>query len=150
MMIYLGADHRGFKLKERIKVWLKEWGEKYEDMGNVSYDKDDDYPDYVSKVAEAVSEGRGRGIVICGSGVGVSFVANKYKGVRSMIGFNKEQVGHGVEWDQVNVLSLAANHFTDEQAKEMVEVFLKTEFGQEERFLRRSDKIKKIENINFK
>jgi len=149
-MIYLAADHRGFELKEKIKGWLKEWGEEYEDKGNVSYDKDDDYPDYASKVAEAVSEGKGRGIVICGSGVGVSFVTDKYKGVRSMIGFSQEQVEHGVEYDQVNVLSLAANHFSDEQMKEMVKVFLKTKFGQEERFLRRSDKIKQIEVKNFK
>jgi len=149
-MIYLAADHRGFKLKEKIKSWLKEWGEKYEDMGNVSYDKDDDYPDYASKVAEAVSEGGRRGIVICGSGVGVSFVADKHKGVRSMIGFSQKQVEHGVEHDHVNVLSLAANHFSDEQIKGMVEVFLKTKFGQEERFLRRSDKIKQLEVKNFK
>jgi len=149
-MIYLATDHRGFELKKKIRTWLKEWGEEYEDMGNVSYDKDDDYPDYASKVAEAVSQGKGRGVVICGSGVGVSFVANKYKGVRSMVGINQEQVEHGVKHDQANVLSLAANHFTDEQMKEMLEMFLKTEFGEEERFLRRSDKIKKIENINFK
>ncbi len=149
-MIYLAADHRGFELKGKIRDWLKEWGEEYEDMGNVSYDKNDDYPDYASKVAEAVSEGKGRGIVICGSGVGVSFVVDKYRGVRSMIGFNQEQVKHGVEYDHVNVLSLAANHFSESQMKEMVKVFLKTKFGQEERFLRRSDKIKQLEVKNFK
>jgi len=144
-MIYLGADHRGFELKEKIKQWLGEWGEEYEDMGNEKYDKSDDYVDYAKKVGEKVGEGRDKGILICGSGVGVNVVVNKYKGVRGMMGLNEKQVKHGIGSDKVNVLSLASNHVVEIEAKNMIKSFLETQFKGEERHLRRLEKIKKIE-----
>lgn len=145
MKIFLATDHRGYELKEKIKIWLDDWKVKYEDMGNFKYEKIDDYPDFAKKAGEAVSKGKGRGIVICGSGVGVSIVVNKFNGVRGMIGFAKKQVEHGVEYDHVNVLGLAADYFEDKEIKEMVKVFLKTRFGKQERNIRRVNKIKKIE-----
>ncbi len=149
-MIYLAADHRGFALKEKIKEWLKEGNMNFEDMGPDQYNKDDDYPDFGAKVGEKISQDEtARGIVVCGSGVGISFAANKFKGVRAMIGFKDDQVEHGASFDHANVLSLSADHFNDEEIKAMIEVFLKTEPNQEERNLRRVAKIKQIEERNF-
>ena len=86
-MIYLGADHRGYQLKEKIKQWLLEWGHQYEDMGAFEYDKDDDYPDFVSKVAAKVSEDpeNSQGIILGMSGQGEAIMANKFKGVRAIV-----------------------------------------------------------------
>lgn len=85
--IYLAADHRGFQLKEKIKIWLKEWGYEYEDMGNFIYDKDDDYPDFISKAAEKVSQDpeNSKAIILGGSGQGEAMVANRHKGVRAAV-----------------------------------------------------------------
>lgn len=86
-MIYLASDHRGFELKNKTKEWLKEWGYEYEDMGPFEYNKDDDYPDFIRKAAEAVSNDpeRSRGIILGGSGQGEAMVANRYKGVRAAV-----------------------------------------------------------------
>ncbi len=145
MKVYLGADHRGFELKEKIKEWLVGWGVGYEDMGNKQLDIKDDYPDYALKVGKAVGKSNSKGIVICGSGVGVNIAVNKVNGARSVLGFDVEQVKHGVEYDQANVLSLAADYFNEKKAKMMIDVFLKTEYGKQERNIRRVEKIKKIE-----
>lgn len=86
-MIYLAADHRGFELKGKIKEWLKKWGYEYEDMGPFEYDKDDDYPDFISKAAEKVSQDpdSSRAIIMGGSGQGEAMAANRYKGVRAAV-----------------------------------------------------------------
>jgi len=86
-MIYLAADHRGFELKEKIKEWLKEWGYEYEDMGAFEFDKDDDYPDFIHKAAERVSQDpdNSRAIIMGGSGQGEAMAANRYKGVRAAV-----------------------------------------------------------------
>lgn len=86
-MIYLGADHRGYQLKEKIKQWLSEWGYQYQDCGAFEYNKDDDYPDFVSKAAEKVSQDpeNSRAIVLGGSGQGEAMVANRYKNVRAAV-----------------------------------------------------------------
>lgn len=83
-MIYIGSDHRGFALKEKIKEWLKEWGYQYEDMGAFEYNKDDDYPDFVKKAAEKVSQdpNNSRAIVLGATGQGEAMAANRYKEVR--------------------------------------------------------------------
>lgn len=86
-MIYLASDHRGFQLKEKIKVWLKEWNYEYEDMGNFVYEENDDYPDFISKAAGAVANdpNRNKGIILGGSGQGEAMVANRYKDVRAAV-----------------------------------------------------------------
>jgi len=83
-MIYLGADHRGYKLKEALKIYLQESNYVWEDLGAKELNLDDDYPDYALAVAKKVAENpeENRGILICGSGVGVDIVANKIKGIR--------------------------------------------------------------------
>src|SRR3989344_6960123 len=91
-MIYLAADHRGFRLKEKVKQWLTEWGYDYEDMGAFILDPTDDYPFYAKKVVESMVELDDRGILVCGSGVGVDDVANKFDGIRSGLAISREQI----------------------------------------------------------
>ena len=143
MKLYIGADHRGFKLKQALIEWLQSQGHEVEDCGNTRLDPADDYPDYASYVAERVknSSEDARGILLCGSGVGVSIAANKHKGIRAGLGINREQVASATEHDHINVLALAADFVTLDQAKEMVDVFLQTNYSPEERHVRRVGKI---------
>ena len=147
-MIYLAADHRGFNLKEKIKQWLAEWGYDYEDMGAFKLDPSDDYPIYTKKVAESIVEPDDRGILVCGSGVGVDEVANKFDGIRSGLAINKEQIHAARNDDDINVLALASDFTSEEEAKEIVKTFLDTEFAGEERFNRRLKEVGEIEEEN--
>lgn len=144
-MVYLGADHRGYDLKARIAKWLAGRGYEFEDMGAYEYDHDDDYVDYAIKVAEAVAHS-GRGIVICGSGVGVSVAANKIKGVRCGLGFCEDQVHAVRKEDNINVLALPADNVDEEHALKLIEKFLETPFVESERYLRRIEKIGRYEH----
>jgi ribose 5-phosphate isomerase B len=148
MVIYLGADHRGYNLKEAIKDFLHDKGYEVIDVGNNSYDEKDDYPDFAVKVAEKVSlnSETSRGILICGSGVGVDVTANKFKNVRSALGITSDQIYDARHDDDVNVLSLAADYMSPEEAEKIVQVFLSTPFSGEERFSRRIEKISQAEN----
>ncbi|MDZ7343820.1 MAG: RpiB/LacA/LacB family sugar-phosphate isomerase [candidate division KSB1 bacterium] len=149
MVIYLGADHRGFELKEILKRYLRDAGYEVVDMGNLHKDDADDYSDFGRRVAEKISRDplMSRGILICGSGAGMDILANKFRQVRSVLGFSPDQVFDARHDDDVNVLSLAADHLTEEAAKKIVDVFLKTPFGGEERYRRRLDKIADLENV---
>lgn len=145
-MIYIGTDHRGFELKEEIKKYLYELDYEYEDMGAFEYNKDDDYPDFALAVAEKVVEAEGnRGIVICGSGIGVAIAANKIKGVRAGTSHNPDQVRSSVNDEDLNILAISADFTSEEIAKEIVQVFLETHFSGEDRHLRRLNKIKELE-----
>ena len=148
-MIYIGADHRGYKLKEALKDYLKELNLEYEDLGALQIIFDDDYPDYAILVAKKVSENprENRGILICGSGVGVDIVANKFKGVRSALIFNPEQARMSRNDDNTNVLSLSADFIEEDPAKEIMKVWLETPFSRLERYARRLEKIKEIEKL---
>ena len=147
-MIYLGTDHRGFKLKEKVKQWLTEWGYEHQDLGAFEYDQNDDYPVYASKVVESMTEPDDRGIILCGSGVGVDDVANKFDGIRSGLAINKEQIEAARRDDNINVLAIASDFTSEEDAQEIVRTFLKTEFTDEERFNRRLGEIGEIEETN--
>lgn len=147
-MIYLAADHRGFQLKEKIKQWLIKWGYDHEDLGAFELDPADDYPVYAKKVAESIVELDDRGILICGSGVGVDEVANKFDGIRSGLAISKEQIKSARNDDNINVLALAADFISEDEAKEIVKTFLDTEFADEERFNRRLKEIGDIEDDN--
>lgn len=149
MKVYLGADHRGYVLKEKVKKWLTDWNYSFEDYGAYKYDQEDDYTFYAGKVAPVVADdNQARGILICGSGVGVDVAANKFDGVRSSIGKNKEQIKAGRNDDNMNVLVIAADYTNDEEASEMIRVFLETEFSGKDRYKRRLDDITKIEDNN--
>lgn len=148
-MLYLGADHRGFKLKEQIKKYLDEKKISYEDMGAFEYNKDDDYPDFAHAVAKKVAENLidNKGIVICGSGIGASITANKIKGARAALVWSKQAAKAAIEDDGPNIVSLPADFITFNLAKEIIGVWL----GQdnktlEERHKRRLKKIEAIEN----
>ena len=147
-MIFLAADHRGFQLKEKVKQWLVEWGYDYEDMGAFKLDPTDDYPIYAKKVAEGIVEPEDRGILVCGSGVGVDEVANKFDGIRSGLAISKEQIQSARNDDNINVLALASDFISEEEAREIVKVFLDTEFADAERFNRRLKEVGEIEEEN--
>ncbi len=151
MKVYLGSDHRGFKLAEEIHLWLMENNIAEENLGADSLDGNDDYVDYARRVAEKVSQElkqglQARGIVVCGSGVGVDITANKIKGIRCGLGFNREQVRKARSDDDINILALPADFMEEKQAKEIIKIFLETPFSQEERHQRRINKIKEIED----
>src|SRR3989344_1420621 len=114
-MVYLGSDHRGFALKEKLKSLLTELGYAFEDMGSFEYNKDDDYPDFATAVARAVvlslSKGdSAKGILICGSGVGVAVTANKIKGIIAGTMFDSEQVKASVADENANVIEIGRAH----------------------------------------
>jgi ribose 5-phosphate isomerase B len=149
MNIYIGSDHRGFKLKEKLAQWLFKWKYKFSDMGADFLDPKDDYTLYAEKVALMVRDNRGsKGILLCGSGVGVDVVANKFDGIRASVGKSPSQVRAGREDDDMNVLVLAADHTKEIEAKEMVKVFLETKFDRKSRHKRRLREIERIEQNN--
>lgn len=149
MKVYLGTDHRGFDLKEKIKVWLTQWGHNWQDLGAYEFDPKDDYPLYAEKVGSVVSKEQGsKGVLLCGSGVGIEVAANKIDGVKASIGKSPEQVRAGREDDDMNVLVIAADYTDEDEAKKMIEVFLKTEFKGLSRHKRRIEDIKRLEVNN--
>lgn len=143
MKIYLGADHRGYKLKKVLKEELKTQGFEVEDMGADVYDGADDYVDYASDVCKKIGK-EDKGILICGSGHGVDIVANRHNQIRSVVGFNLDVVVQGREDEDANVLSLPAEWITNDEAIEMTKVFLGTNFSNAERHIRRLEKIEKL------
>jgi RpiB/LacA/LacB family sugar-phosphate isomerase len=148
MNIFIGADHRGFRLKEQLKDILKNDGYTVTDVGAAEYNGNDDFPDFAKAVAEQVSKAPEdtRGIVICGSGTGVDIVANKFPRIRSVLAISPDHVNMSRHDDDVNVLSIAAD-FTNEMAvMSILKVFLTTPFAKlEERYTRRLRKIEEIE-----
>lgn len=147
MVIYIGADHRGFELKEHLKNFLKAKGYQVVDLGAAFYDKDDDYPDFAAAVARKVSLDyeNARGILICASGVGVNVVANKFMKVRAALVGSADQAFDSRNDDDSNVLCLGANYLELDEAKNIVTVWLETPFAEEERFRRRLNKISQLE-----
>ena len=143
-MIFLGTDHGGFELKEKVKKWLEEWKEEYSDLGNKEYDKEDDYPDYALAVSRQVAKG-GKGILFCRSAAGMVIAANKIAGVRAISAFDEESAQHSREHNDANVLVLSGDWLDDEKAEKIIQTWLNTEFTQEERHVRRLNKIKEIE-----
>ena len=142
-MIYLGADHRGFQLKEEIKKFLAEKKYQFEDMGNFAYDPNDDYTDFDKLVAQKVAEkpDENKGVLICGSGVGVDITANKFRGVRSALSDDVATAKQSRKHDDTNVLSLPADEINFELAKQIISVWLETPFSNGEKYKRRIDKI---------
>lgn len=160
MKIYIGADHRGFEMKQSLVEWLRTEGYDVEDCGDFEYKPLDNYPEIakrvISSVIPSVSEGSPReslliekrssetfGILLCGSGIGVSIVANRYKGIRCALGFSIHQITHGRMNDHINVLSLPSEYIDLEKAKKIVKAFLETKPKMEEKYLRRIEELDK-------
>lgn len=142
MKIYLGADHGGYQLKEKIKVWLDEWGYPYADLGNLRLDDSDDYPDFAFKVGEAVAQKpNSRGILACRSGVGMAIAANKIKGIRAVAPVDEASAVHSRSHNDTNILALSGDSLSDEKAKKVLKTWIETKFSNEERHRRRLAKI---------
>ena len=145
--VYLGTDHAGYELKEKIKQWLDEWGYDQEDLGAFSYDAADDYPDFISLAAKQVSKNPDtvKGIILGGSGQGEAMVANRFPNVRAAVyyGGDLEIVSLSREHNDANILSLGARFISEEEAKAAVEIWLKTRFSGEKRHMQRIKKIEK-------
>ena len=147
MNIALGADHRGFALKEDLRVWLEAQGHLVEDVGAHTLDKNDDYPDFAYTVALLVAEGKAeRGILLCGSGMGMDIVANKVRGVRATIASDTESARYARDHDDVNVVTLAADKLNGDAARSIALAFIETPFSTHERHARRLEKLRIIEN----
>jgi ribose 5-phosphate isomerase B len=147
MKIYIGADHAGVKLKEKIRKYLEREKIVFEDLGSFSAKSEDDYPDYASKVAEKVSsDGEGSfGVLICGSGIGMEIAANKVKGVRASTIYDSYSAKKSREDNNANVICLRVRGVSDVKNLDLLKLFLKTKFSQKERHRRRIDKIAKLE-----
>jgi ribose 5-phosphate isomerase B len=147
MRLLIASDHAGLPLKEEVRPFLQKLGHDVTDLGAYDVQPTDDYPDYAEKLAlELRKGGHQRGVLICGSGVGVSIAANKIPGVRACMCHDTYSAHQGVEHDDMNVLVLGARIIGPALAFELVEAFLRATFqSQEERFVRRLNKVLSIE-----
>jgi ribose 5-phosphate isomerase B len=145
MKIVIGADHAGFQLKNAVGDLLRSLGHTVLDVGAFN-ENPSDYPDFAVLVGNAVLEGKGeRGILICGSGVGVSVAANKIKGIRAAVCHDTYSAHQGVEHDDMNVLVLGSRVIGPKLAEDLVKAYLGANFTNEERHKRRLAKVAAIE-----
>lgn len=147
MLFYIGADHRGFRLKESLKQYLKNSGYEVVDVGNENLVEGDDYPDFASVAAKKVSLDpvNSRAILACGSGVGMDIVANKFQNVRSVLALNPDQVVSSKTDDDTNVLCFAADYMEADEAQRILAAWISASFSGEERHKRRLRKLEDIE-----
>lgn len=146
MKIFIGTDHAGFELKEALLPYLRSKGHDVEDMGAYSYDAHDDYPDFIRPVAEAVArDPEARGIILGGSGQGEAICANRVKGVRAALYYGGpfDIAVLSREHNNANIISLGARFVEEEEAREVIRVWLETPFGGEEKHARRIVKLDK-------
>lgn len=150
MIVAVGADHGGFILKTNIVEFLKMLGHEVHDLGAFS-EKPSDYPDYARVVSqEILSKKAVRGILICGSGVGICVAANKFPGIRAAICHDTFSAHQGIEDDNINVLCLGARVVGTELAKDIVKTWLSSSFSGAERHRQRLKKVQEIEREFFK
>jgi len=142
--IFLGADHAGFELKEEIKKYLIKQGYEVIDKGSYSFDKNDDYPDFIKPVAREVSKNQQcKGIIFGASGQGESIAANRFKGARAALyyGGSTEIITLSRTHNDANILSIGARFVNKEDAIKAVKLWLGTGFSNEERHARRIKKL---------
>ena len=145
MRIVIGSDHAGFDLKEQIKAFLADLGHEVVDVGTHTPEPVD-YPDYAEAVGQAILANQAdRGVLICGSGVGASIVANKLPGIRAGLCHDTYSAHQGVEHDNMNVLVLGARIIGPELAQELIRAYLAAEFSGEARHRRRLEKVRALE-----
>jgi len=143
-MLYLGADHNGFKLKEQLKVFFVSNHIPFVDCGAKSYSKADDYVDYAVLVTRSMKKGDA-GLLVCGSGHGMVIAANKVKGVRAILADSPQSAVFGRRDDHANILVLAAWLVSFPSAKRIVAAYLRAKPGRSVRYLRRLRKVKQLE-----
>ena len=146
MRIGIATDHGGFSLKEQLLSQLREAGHEVVDFGAHHLSIDDDYPDYVLPLAQAVAAGKvDRGVAICGSGVGASVCANKIRGIRAALIHDHFSARQGVEDDHMNILCMGGRTVGPAVAWDLVQTFLAAQFSQAQRHLRRLSKVASLE-----
>lgn len=166
MIVYLATDHTGLEIKDKANKFLTELGFQVEDCGAYEFDKNDDYPDFIAKAAEKVSQNpdNSMGIIFGGSGQGEAMAANKFKGVRAAVFYGcvtparaaditgrtssdpYEMLRLTREHNNANVLSIGTRFLTDDDILKVITLWLDAPFTNEERHLRRIQKIAKIED----
>ena len=144
-MIYLGADHGGFELKNKIKIYLESINVEYSDLGNLEFDKEDDYPIYAFKVAEAAAKNNSKGVLLCRSAGGVIIAANKVKGIKAVAVTDVKSAEHAVLHNDANVIGVSGDWMDDDVVKDVVKVFIDTEFSNDDRHVRRLKMIEDYE-----
>jgi len=146
MRVGIATDHGGFLLKEEMLIRLRAAGHEIEDFGAHTLHSDDDYPDFVIPLGQAVAAGEvERGIAVCGSGVGASICANKVSGVRAGLVLDHFSARQGVEDDHMNIICLGGRIVGPEAAWDLVQAFLAAKPSQAERHLRRLGKVALLE-----
>ncbi|MBP8272880.1 MAG: ribose 5-phosphate isomerase B [Acidobacteria bacterium] len=144
MRIAIGADHAGVALKDQLKQWLIERGDTVDDLGTYTADSVD-YPDYAAAVGHAVADGRAdRGLLVCGSGIGMAIAANKVPGIRAAAVVDEASARLSREHNDANVLTLGARLTAVDEARELLRIFLVTEY-QGGRHQQRIDKISALD-----
>ena len=146
MRVGIATDHGGFGLKEEMVAQLRAAGHEVVDLGAYSLDPDDDYPDVVIPLAQAIVTGKiDRGVAICGSGVGASVCANKVPGIHAALIHDHFSARQGVEDDHLNILCMGGRTVGPAVAWDLIQTFLAAEFSQAERHLRRLSKVASLE-----
>lgn len=148
MKIYIGADHRGFALRQKLIDRLKADGYDLVDEGDKQLNQDDDYPQFAGKVASAVlasNDPEPRGLLLCGSGQGMCMAANRYKGIRAALGYDIEAARSSRNDDDSNVLCLPADSLKEQEAYTILKIWLDTPFAGAERFRRRNQEMDKLD-----
>ena len=148
-MIAIASDHRGFKMRAEIMRYLDEHNIEYKDYGTFS-EESVDYPEKAKEVALAIQKGKAeKGILICGTGLGMSIAANKFKGIRCTVCYSEDVARYARKHNNSNILALGAEVNTIAEAIEIVRIWLATDF-EGERHKLRLEMIEEIENENFK
>ena len=146
--LVISADHAGYELKENLKKFL---AQKYPelnviDVGAFEFDAEDDFPDMTSELSEEIYQGKAdKGIAICGSGVGASIVANKKKGIRAAVCHDVYSATQGVQHNNMNVLCMGGRVINISEAEKIVSGFLEANFINENKYVRRLNKINKLD-----
>jgi ribose 5-phosphate isomerase B len=146
MRIGIATDHGGFELKEKLLAHLREAGHEMVDVGAYSLNPGDDYPDFVTPLAQALAAGKvDRGVAVCGSGVGAAVCANKIPGVQAGLIHDHFSARQGVEDDDMNIICMGGRVVGPEVARDLVDTFLAARFSGAERHVRRLRKIAALE-----
>jgi len=149
-MIYLGADHGGFIFKEKIKIFLNELKIKYQDLGNLKFDPNDDFPDFAIAVAKKVVETGEKGMLIYTNGLGMCIVANKVKGIRAVNVTTKKVAEQAREHLDSNILCIGAHVVSFKNVKKIIKTWLGTDFFKKDKYIRRLEKLRQMEKENFR
>lgn len=140
MKIYIGTDHNGFALKNALVSYLRRAGYNVIDDGEATLDPDDDFPVFAQRVVKdmlASDDPQPRGILLCGSGQGMCMAANRFKGIRAALGYDRESIRLARNDDDANILCLPAKFIEKDMSNMLVETFLNTPFANAPRFIRR-------------